>query len=161
MQSPTECNQTHIPELVTALFEQLCSWKFLLSLTSPIVWIGYNLHSSPASDFWAPAGTQGTFIFCQTFMPLMQQLYLLPGTWRYERPQNSQGSSCGCKNLASASTAVTFPLSLFNSAAQCSRHRVTLVGKSCVVAFLRSAFQGSCSKLLLKFFLLFLNFLSL
>lgn len=119
MQSPIECNQTHIPGLVTSLFVQLCSWKFSLSLTSPTVWIGYNLNLSPASNFWGPAGTQGTFIFCLNAPVLW---VFPPGTRGFESLWDFQGSSCGCKDLASASTAVT--LSLFNSAAQCVKDQV-------------------------------------
>lgn len=118
-QSPIERNQPHIPGLVTALSVQLCSWKFSLSSTSPTAWIGYNLNLSPELE-------HKRFIFCQTFILLMQQHrgYLLPGTGRFESPQDSQGSSCGCKDLASASTAVTVPLSLLNSAARCGKHQV-------------------------------------
>lgn len=139
MQSPIECNQTHIP----ALFVQLCSWKFLLSLTSPTVWIGYNLNLSPALNSWEPAGTQGTFIFCQTFIPLMQQCcgYLLPGPWSFESPQDSQGSSCGWKDLVSASTAVTSPLSLLIQLHNVANIKCDIAGKILCDSFFTQLFR--------------------
>lgn len=65
-----------------------------------------------------------------------------PCTWSFESPQDSQGSSCGCKDLVSAFTAVTSPLSLLIQLHNVANIKCDIAGKILCDSFFTLSFSG-------------------